>query len=176
MKSISVTDLMGGIVPELAHLRMIDFINPTNDKLIAPFLKVLGFDLDFPIEYIPSQHRNMQGKVVVAYRIIGEVECNEAFLSSAFATSEDRMIVRGYSDLGLANDMAKQMTSGRDYGGEEGQSEKGFPPELTMENEHLIRMQVEVLKDLLLQVRGDPYNPDGSRKTIYDYHEGWLPA
>lgn len=173
MKSISVTDLK--VVPELAHLRLIDFINPENDKLIAPYLKALGFDLDFPIEWIPSQHRNMQGKVVIAFRIVGDTECNDKFLSSPFATSEDRMIARGYQDLGLAHDMAKQMTTGRDYGGDgEGQSEKGFPPELTMDNEDVVKMQIQTLKDLLVIVRGDPFNEDGSRKTIYDYHEDWV--
>lgn len=171
MKSYSVTDLQ--LIPDLSHLRMIDFINPENDKLIAPYLKMLGYDLDYPIEWVPSQHRNMQGKVVIAYRIVGETECNESFLSGPFATSEDRMIARGYQDLTLANDMAKQMTTGRDYGGDEGQSEKGFPPELVMENEGVVAMQIQTLKDLLVMVRGDQYNPDGGRKTIYDYHEGW---
>jgi len=174
MKSISVTDLQ--LIDELSHLRMIEFIDPKNDKLIAPYLKMLGLDLDYPIEYVPSQHRNMQGDVVIAYRIVGEVEINDSFLSGPFATAEDRMIAQGYQDLSLANDMAKQLTTGRNYGeDDEGLSEKGFPPELTMDNETMVAMQIEILKDLLLAVRGDPFNPDGTRKTIYDYHIGWTP-
>jgi hypothetical protein len=89
MKTISVTDLKR--IPELSHLRMIDFINPQNDLLVAPFLKVLGFDLDYPIEYMARQHRNLAGEVVIAYMVCGEVECNERFLRSAFATAEDRI-------------------------------------------------------------------------------------
>lgn len=168
MKSISVTDLQ--LIPELSHLRVIDFIDPKYDELISPFLSKLGFDLDFPIEYAPSQHRNMQGKVVIAYRIIGEVECNNKFLTSEFATAEDRVIARGYRDLGLAGDMAKQLTTGRDYGGEgEGQSEKGFPPELTNDDEQAIKNQINSLAGLLMIVRGNPFRQDGSRATLAEY-------
>jgi len=164
-KSISVTDLM--LVPELSHLRMLDFINPANTELISPFLKVLGFDLEYPIEFIPCQHRNLQGKVVIAYLIAGDVECNASFLDSVWATPEDRMIVAGYKDTGLAADMAASMTAGRDYG-TSGPNE-GFPPDLTNPDEADILMQVKVLADLLLQVRGSPFKQDGSRATLAEY-------
>lgn len=168
MKSISVTDLQ--LFPELSHLRMLDFIDPKYDALISPFLKIVGFDLDYPVEFIASQHRNLQGKKVIAYRIVGEVECNDSFLSSGFATTEDKIIARGYNDLGLSNDMASQLTVGRDYGGDDlGQSEKGFPPELTNEDEAEITMQIQLLTDLLTIVRGNPFKQDGSRKTLAEY-------
>ncbi len=167
MKTISVTDLQ--LIPELSHLRMIDFIDPKYDELVSPFLAKLGFDLDFPIEFAPSQHRNMQGKVVIAYRIIGEVECNNAFLTSPFATAEDRVVARGYRDLGLAGDMAKQLTAGRDYGHDDGQGEKGFPPELTNEDEQTIKDQINSLAGLLMIVRGNPFRQDGSRATLAEY-------
>lgn len=174
MKSISVTDLQ--LIPELSHLRMIDFIDPKYDTLIAPFLRKLGFDLDFPIEYAPSQHRNLQGKVVIAFRIIGEVECNNAFLTSEWATAEDRIIARGYRDLTIAGDMAKQLTVGRDYGhDDQGQGEKGFPPELTNENEKEIKTQINVLEGLLMIVRGNPFRQDGSRATLAEYGVAEVP-
>ncbi len=167
MKSISVTDLK--LIPELAHLRMIDFIDPKYDDLIAPYLKIIGFDLDYPIEYAASQHRNLQGKVVIAYRIMGEVEINDSFLSSGFATMEDRMIANGYRDISLSNQMANQMTVGRDYGNDEGVSEKGFPPELTNTDEESIRIQIQILNDLLVFNRGSPFKLDGSRATLSEY-------
>lgn len=163
MKNISVTDLM--LIPELSHLRMLDFIDPKNDALIAPFLKVLGFDLDYPITYIPCQHRNMQGQVVIAYVITGEVECNAAFLNSPWATTEDRIIVAGYKDVGLAADLANAQTKSRNYDGD-GQPTEGFPPDLSNPDEADILMQIKVLADLLLQVRGDPFKQDGSRKSM----------
>lgn len=165
MKTISVTDLKR--IPELSHLRMIDFINPVNDRLIAPYLKVLGFDLDYPIEYLARQHRNLAGDVVIAYMIAGEVECNERFLSSPFATVEDRIIVAGYKDLSLANQMSNALSTSRDY---DNGTREGFPAELTNPDEAAILEQIKVLDNLLDQVRPDRYREDGSLKTLKEYH------
>lgn len=165
MKNISVTDLM--LVPELSHLRMLDFIDPKYNDLLTPVLKVLGFDLEYPVQFIPCQHRNLQGKVVIAYLLVGEVECNSSFLTSEWATAEDRVIVAGYKDIGLAQDMATSLTSNREYG-REGAIE-GFPPELTNKDEKDILMQIQVLTDFLMIVRGSPFKQDGSRATLAEY-------
>lgn len=162
MKTISVTDLKR--IPELAHLRMIDFINPANDALIAPYLKVLGFDLDYPIEYIPSKHRNMAGEAVIAYRIVGDVEVNESFLSSSLATIEDRIIAAGYRDQSLAREMSSALSSSRDY--DSGEVE-AFVPE---PDEAYILEQIKMLEDLLEQVRPNMRKEDGSLKTLKEYH------
>lgn len=164
MKNISVTDLM--LIPELSDLRMLDFIDPKYTSRISPFLKIVGFDLDYPIEFIPSQHRNIQGKEVIAYMIVGELECNDSFLSSVWATTEDRIIAAGYKDLGKARDMAQALTTARDY--ESGVTE-GFPPDLVNPDEAEIAMQIKVLADLLLAVRGTPFKQDGSRFTLDEY-------
>lgn len=165
MKTISVTDLM--LVPELSHLRMLDFIDPKNDALIAPYLKVLGFDLDYPLEYLARQHRNLQGQVVIAYMIAGEIECNEQFLSGPFATVEDRIIVAGYKDLGLANQMSASMSTSREYNG--GAAE-GFPAELSNPDEAAIVEQIAVLETLLASVRPNMMGEDGCLKTLAEYH------
>jgi hypothetical protein len=164
MKTISVTDLKR--IPELAHLRMIDFIDPKNDALIAPFLKVLGFDLDYPIEYLARQHRNLKGEVVIAYMIAGEVECNERFLNSPFATMEDRIIVAGYKDMSLANQMASAMSTSRDFQG----AAEAFPQELANPDEQAILDQIDVLNGLIDQVRPGRYKDCGSLKTLAEYH------
>lgn len=164
MKSISVTDLR--LIPELSHLRMFDFIDPKNDSLIAPFLKVLGFDLEYPVQFVPCQHRNMQGKVVIAYTITGEVECNRAFITSPWASVEDRMIAAGYRDIGLAEDMAQRLTTGRDYGDD---GNEGFSQDQCNPDESGIIQQIKVLEDLLLIARGSPFKQDGSRATLAEY-------
>lgn len=164
MKTFSVTDLQ--LFPELAHLRMLDFIDPKHTDVIAPFLKLVGFDLDYPIQFVPCQHRNLQQKIVIAYMVVGEVECNESFLSSPWATTEDRIIAAGYKDLGKADDMARALTSGRDY--DSGVVE-GFPPDLANPDEGEILMQIKVLADLLLSVRGSPFKQDGSRFTLAEH-------
>lgn len=165
MKTISVTDLK--LIPELSHLRMLDFIDPKNDELIAPYLKVLGFDLEYPLEFKACQHRNLQGKVVIAYLIAGEVECNRAFLTGEFATVEDRIIAAGYSDMSLANQLSSSLSTSREY---DSGIVEGFPPDLINPNEDDILGDIKVLEDLLLEVRGDPFKQDGSRKTLADQH------
>ncbi len=164
MKTFSVTDLK--LIPELSHLRMLDFIDPKNDKLIAPYLRIVGFDLDYPVQYIPSKHRNLQGQEIIAYQIVGEVECNESFLNGPWATTEDRIIAAGYRDIGKAEDMAQALTSARDY--DSGVVE-GFPPDLANPDEAEILMQIKVLEDLLLNVRGSPFKQDGSRFTLAEW-------
>ena len=164
MKSISATDLI--LFPELSHLRMLDVIDPKNTELISPFLKLIGIDLDYPVQFIPSQHRNVQGQTVIAYMIVGELECNESFLSSEWATTEDRIIAAGYKDLGKAQDMARALTTARDY--DSGVVE-GFPPDLVNPDEDVISMQIKVLTDLLLLVRGSPFKQDGSRFTLAEH-------
>lgn len=164
MKSISATDLI--LFPELSHLRMLDVIDPKNTDLISPFLKKIGIDLDYPVQFIPSQHRNWQQQVVIAYMVVGELECNESFLSSEWATAEDRIIAAGYKDLSKAQDMARALSTARDYGS--GLVE-GFPPDLMNPDEPDIAMQIKVLEDLLLAVRGNPFKQDGSRFTLAEY-------
>ena len=162
-KSISVTDLQ--LIPELSHLRMLDFVNPVNDKLIAPFLHRFGLDLDYSIVYIPCSHRNLQGKVVIGYLIAGEVRCDHEFLSSPFASAEDRIIAAGYRDLSLAEDMAASLSAVRDY-----QTTNGIalPRDQCNKDEKDILDQIKVLEDLLLLARGNPFKSDGSRKLMFE--------
>lgn len=163
MKNISSTDLL--LIPELSHLRMLDIINPEYDSLIAPFLKTIGFDLDYAIEYIPCQHRNMQGKVVIAYVIAGEVEINNAFQTSVWATHEDHMIAAGYRDIGLAKELAERFTACREYG----DSSDGFPPDQSNPDEKEIIKQIRVLEELLFIARGNLHKNDGSRVKMGEH-------
>lgn len=171
MKTISVTDLI--LADTLAHLKPLDLVHPKNTELLKPVLKTLGFDLDYPIQFIPSQHRNMQGKVVISYQIVGEVECNAEFLNSAWATHEDRMIAAGYRDLSLAHDLASSATIGRDYNSGEGVIE-ALPPDMLNPDEKSIRDQITMLEDYLRAVRGDPYKEDGGLTTIDEAYKAYL--
>jgi hypothetical protein len=146
---------------------MLDFIDPRNDALIAPYLKILGFDLEYPIEYKATQHRNLQGQIVIAYMISGDVDCNDSFLSGPFATVEDRIIAAGYRDLSLARQMTSALATSREY--DTGVAE-GFPADLTNSDEKDIVEQIQVLENLLLEVRPNMYGDDGSLKTMAEYH------
>ncbi len=164
-KNISSTDLL--LIPELSHLRMLDIIDPKNDSLVATYLKIIGFDLDYPVNYVPCQHRNMQGKVVVAYMVTGEVCCNHSFLSSQWASIEDRIIAAGYRDISLAEAMADSMTICRDSTNDG--ALEGFPQDMANPDEKKILAEIKLLDELLFIARGSPFKLDGSRKTLAEY-------
>jgi hypothetical protein len=163
MKTISITDLQ--LIDDLKHLRQMDFIDPANANIIAPFLKIIGFDLDYPVQFVPSQHRNMQGKVVIGFQLVGEVECNDSFLKSSLATVEDRIIAASYSDLSLARKLQGGLITGRMYGED---VQEAFPPELVNPDEKEIRSQIEQLEAILLEIRGNPHKNDGSLKLWHE--------
>lgn len=164
MKSFSVTDLQ--LISDLSHLRMLDFINPENDKLIAPFLEILGFDTEYPVEFVPAMHRNLQGKVVIAYLVVGDINCNAAFRKSVWCTTEDRIIAAGYTDLSLAADMAAASTACRDYGADP--TEALTTDQLNPDEKDIVK-QIQLLADILLDVRGSPYKQNGSRKLLGEH-------
>ena len=165
MRVFSVYDLM--LIPELSHLRMMDFIDTANHNLLTPFLIELGYDMEYAVEFIPSQHRTLSGKVVVGYQVVGDVQINAEFLHSSWCTAEDRTIAAGYRDVGLAADMAASLTTCREYG-VDGELE-AFDPSQANENEKELLAQIEVLQQLVEHVRGNPYKSDGSRKVFSDW-------
>lgn len=180
MKSISVTDLQ--LIPELSHLRMFDFIHPDNSEKIAPFLKEMGFDLDYPVVFEASQHRNLQGKVVIAYTIYGEIECNDSFRKGAWCSLEDRAILAGYQDLSHAEEMGKLQSRVPNYytgGADKIDDATGLlwlPANQLNEDEQGILDQIKILEQVLLEVRGNPFKRDGSRKLLTEGDEPELPV
>lgn len=166
MKVFSVTDLM--LIPELSHFRQIDFIKPENTEKLLPFLKILGYDVLYPIVFRPSKHRNLQNQVVISYQIIGDIELNSSFQDSVWCTAEDKIIARGYTDLTVSEDMAAIMTACRSYG-DTGSHDDGFPVDQCEPDEKEVLAQIKQLEELLLQIRGNPYRKDGSIATL-DQH------
>lgn len=164
MRVMSVYDLK--LVPQLAHLSPLDFVNPENYALMIPFLKTLGYDTDKPIQFLPCQHRTMAGKVVIGYLVVGDISQDREFLLSGFCTAEDRIIAAGMKDLSLAYDMAKSMTTCRDYGAD---SVEGFPPDQANPDEQHILNEIKLLQTIADIAQGDLFKSDGSRKTLQEF-------
>lgn len=175
MKAISVYDLK--LIPELEKLSIFDLIHPDNDKLVNPFLAVMGFDLDYPLIYTVSQHRTLQNKVVVGYVIRGEVNINREHLSSEWATLYDRMVAAAYQDPTLCKALCEQMNTSLDYSAfhsaKETENPKpvDFPVNQCNPDEIVITEQIKQLEELLFHIRGSQYKKDGSLKMPADYHE-----
>lgn len=164
MRVMSVYDLK--LIPQLAHLGPLDFVNPDNYALMLPFLKTLGYDTDKPVQFIPCQHRTMQGKVVIGYLVAGDISQDREFLLSPYCTAEDRIIAAGMKDLSLAHDMARSMTACRDYGTN---NVEGFPPEQANPDEAAILHDIKILQQVLDIAQGDVFKSDGSRKTLQEF-------
>jgi hypothetical protein len=94
------------------------------------------------------------------------VDINSNFLNSSFATAEDRIIAAGYKDISLANEMSRSLSTSREYSG----VAEAFPAELSNPDEAAIMEQIEVLQNLIDQVRPNMRREDGSLKTIFEYH------
>lgn len=164
MRVMSVYDLK--LVPQLAHLSPLDFVNPENYKLLIPFLKTLGYDVSKPVQFLPCQHRTLAGKVVIGYLVVGDISQEREFLLSGFCTAEDRIIAAGAKDLSLAYDMAKSMTACRDYGAD---SVEGFPPDQANPDEEQILNEIKLLQTIADIAQGNLFKSDGSRKTLQEF-------
>lgn len=165
MKTISASDLK--LAPELSNFGPLDWIDPKNDLAIYPYLHMLGIDTDYAVSISASQHRNLQGKLVIGYQFSGEIRLDPEFRASPFCTVEDRIIINGATDLGLADDMSRSLSMGREYGS--GVVE-GFPAELCNPDEQEIIERIAVLEQLIDVARPGRFKECGSLKTVAEYH------
>ena len=92
MRNISLRDLM--LADSLSHIKSeVELINPKNDVVVNYVLTEIGFDVRQPVEYIPSFHRDMQGKAAVGYQAVGEYMVDPRY--NKFIDTMDRIIVAG---------------------------------------------------------------------------------
>lgn len=170
MKTISWKDLT--IIPELSHLTQWDFMNPQFDYLVNPYLYTLGFELGLGLEYRVCQHRTLSGEAIVGLQIVGEIRTDRAFLASPWATAEDRMVACGRTDRSLGDDLSKAMNVQVSYGNVFAlDSEEQKELWMTQEEIEAIEDQIELMGNILKDVRGDMRRRDGSLKRPKDYFE-----
>lgn len=174
-KSISFRDLR--LIPELSSYNEIAMLQPRMDHLISGFLKIVGFDLDYPVEYVPSLHRDMQGKVALGFRCVGEVSCNRADINSPFCDLTDRLVAASYLDTSLMDALSELVAQSPDYASlaEDGQINVEEMPALATiifeDNWEDTEAQITVLYDLRDKIRGSAYNESGALKMPEEYHE-----
>lgn len=173
MKSISVTDLV--LIPELSHLNFVEIISKVNDYLVLPFLEQLGIDTDYPVSYMPCQHRNMQGKVVISYLVVGELQINRSYLSSEYADTTDLLVASSYTDRSLTKELCGLQNSSLDYAAfQDGREDE--PTRLSEIQQYLhpkdeakLLLAIDVLTKIRDNVRGSEFNIDGTLKTPVEY-------
>jgi hypothetical protein len=113
LKTISFRDLQ--LAEELKHLNEIQMLHRSNDDLMKSVLEKCGFDTDYETEYIPSKHRDMQGKVAIGYQAVGDISINRKTLNSCVSDITDRMVAASYQDPSLTRELASMMGNTVNY-------------------------------------------------------------
>lgn len=169
MKSISFRDLH--LIPELSGFNEIQLLHPHLDQLVNSFLADLAFDTDYPIEYVPSIHRDLQGVVALGFRAIGEVSINRNHINSPLCNLEDRLIAAGYMDSSLLEALGQLSLKSPDYSSL--MSAEGlpwapvyfYPPQNILEDDwENSEAQIRELYKIRDAVRGSAYNASGTLK------------
>lgn len=172
-RTVSFRDLL--VCEELAHIKNeVELVHPANDALMESILRKVGFDVDYPVVYVPSKHRDMQNKVAVGFQAVGEISINRDFINSPMCSVTERMVAASYSDRSLTRELAqlsagqvsyKAITDDADYGDEE----DDFPNECIEEDYEYVSSQIKQLEQLRDTLRGTMFNEAGDLKTFAEY-------
>lgn len=173
MKAISAYDIMK--ISEIASLGLtqFDMMSCEHDATINKYLYEVGIDISRGVYYNVSYHRTLDKQAKVGLVFSGELRCDRAFLSSQWATAEDRMIAAGVNgDISLARELASMLGAQVEYGSSYSleDSEDG---EYLMEINEIERIEdeMEALGNALLNIRGEQKKRNGAQKKPHEYFE-----
>lgn len=173
MKVLSFRDIK--LSGEFEGMNEVEMLAPSNDAKMNKVLAKIGIDLDYGVLYVPSKHRDMQGKVAVGFQAVGEIQHNRSFINSPFCTTADLIIVAGQHDMSLANELASLGSCSRSYGALlDTEAEGGGVPadEYTVEDDYeFVLKQIQQLTEVRDMLRGPCNSDTGSLKTPQEYAE-----
>ncbi len=113
MQCISLRDIK--IIPQFSKITELELIHPKYDNVVQEILKHIGFDIEYPIEYVPSIHRDMQNNVGLGFRVVGEVDCNRKWISSPICDITSILVAASYLDVSLMRELAEMCIKSPDY-------------------------------------------------------------
>lgn len=161
-----------GRAPNLKGLNETELLSPKWDEEVNKVLAAVGFDINAPILYVPSQHRDLAGKVAVGFRAVGEISSDTSYLNSRMCPLIERLIWAAQKDPSLAKELSRMMGHSVNLDNDEALEESLDFPEADVEPDYeLIQEQIEVLTFLRDQIRGIPYNEQGNLKTPAEYKQ-----
>jgi hypothetical protein len=169
---ISFRDLM--LCTSLSHIKNeVELLNIENDVLVAEILDKVGFDVDYPVLYVPSKHRDMQNKIAVGFMAVGEISLNRAFTSSYLCSATERLIAACHIDPSLTIELGRLAGSHVNYKSMlEDESEfdgDELPEEMLEPDRYAVAQQIKQLTELRDLIRGDFRNESGDLKTFEEY-------
>lgn len=170
-RTISFRDLK--LCTSLMALSEVEMIHPSFDPVMSDILGKIGFDIDYPVVYVPSKHRDMQNKVAVGFMAVGEISLNRNFINSPLCSVTERMIAASYTDPSMTRELAtlmgnrvnlKQlMDEDGEYDGEE------LGEEYLEPDREFVAQQIQQLADIRDALRGSMYNEAGDLRTYAEY-------
>ncbi len=105
---ISLRDLQR--IPTLRTYTEDALIRPDMDHIMFMYLAELGYDMDSPIEYIPSIHRDLAGNVGLGYQVVGEIvdaKTKHPYLRHKICPLYERIAALAKSDMSFAIELAR---------------------------------------------------------------------
>jgi hypothetical protein len=156
-------------IPELAKFTEVELLDPSKDELVNQALVQLGFNINAPILYVASQHRDLAGKVEVGFRAVGEISSDPAYLNSRLCPLIERLIWAAQKDPSLARELAKMMGHSVNLDDDATDEANDFPDSDIEPTYEVVQLQIEALTFLRDEIRGSPYNEQGNLKTSAEY-------
>lgn len=157
-------------IPALSELNEIQLLHPAMDTIVNGFLSQLGFDLNQAILYVPAKHRDLQGKVSVGFRAVGEISDDRGFLTSKLCTITERLLAAANQDPSLCRELCQLMGNSINLGdGGDGSESEDYPDEMVEPDYDSISSEIRNLENLRDQIRGTPHDEAGALKLPGTY-------
>jgi hypothetical protein len=169
---ISCSDILK--LDDFSGMNEVQLIHPDNDEKVLNHARTAGMDITGGYAYEASQHKNMFGKTVVGYRLIGELTNAPSFRASPFCTSEIRTLSHLRRDVSLTQEMVKLSGGCFSYGKsveEDAESDREYES-MYEENWQVLEQQINLLNQVAKEIRGTAMGANGGMKTFYEYVGG----
>lgn len=164
----SFRDLL--LIPALAKFNEIQLLHPAMDETVNSFLVQLGFDLNHAILYVPAKHRDLQGKVAIGFRAVGEISDDRTFLTSRLCTITERLVAAAAKDPSLCRELCQLMGNSINLSDGDGPNdENNYPDDLVESDFDNVASEIRNLEKLRDQIRGTPYDEAGALKLPGTY-------
>lgn len=152
-------------------------IHPVMDLVMFKYLGALGFSLDHPIEYIPSFHRDMQGRVALGFQAVGEIDHeNKEYLRSHLCPLVDRLMAAAKKDMSLCVELCQMSGQRVPLDDDAIEEDNSFQDEWIEPNYKTNLASIEALLEIRDNIRRPRRNENGTEKTpkeiIYEFEKG----
>lgn len=141
------------------------------DDTVNAYLGQLGFDMTCAIQYIPAKHRDMQGKVAVGFRAVGEISADRNYITSKMCSITERLIAASYTDPSLCRELSSLMGNSITFkdSDDNHDGEESYPDHEVEADFKAVQDEIRNLENLCATIRGTPHDEAGALKLPGTY-------